>query len=48
MFSAVLKLIYLPGVPDLVLPEYSELPVRLQKQDGPELFLPPANGPVVS
>jgi hypothetical protein len=45
MFSAVLKLIYFPGAPNLVLPEYSELQARLQKQDGSELFLPPASGP---
>jgi len=45
MFSATPKLIYCPGAPDLVLPEYSDLWVCLQKQDGPELVLPPAIGP---
>ena len=45
MFRAVLKLTYFPGAPDLVLPEYSELQVRLQKQDEPKMLLPPAGGP---
>jgi hypothetical protein len=45
MFSPVLKLMYFPGVPDLMLAEYSELQARLQKQDGPGLFLPSASGP---
>jgi hypothetical protein len=45
MFRAVLKLIYFPGAPEPVLPEYAELQARLQKKDEPELLLPPANGP---
>ena len=45
MFRAVLKLTYFPGARDLVLPEYSELQVRLQKQDEPVMILPPASGP---
>ena len=45
MFRAVLKLIYFPGAPDSVLPEYSELQARLQKQDEPVMILPPASGP---
>jgi hypothetical protein len=43
MFSAVLKLMYFPVAPDLVLPEYSELQARLQKQDEPVMILPPAS-----
>jgi hypothetical protein len=45
MFSVVLKLICFPVIPDMVLPEYSELQERLQKQDKPVMILPPANGP---
>jgi hypothetical protein len=45
MFEAVLKLMHIPGASDWSLPEYSELQARRQKQDGPELFLPPANDP---
>ena len=44
MLSAVMKLTYFPGAQDLVLPEYSELQARLQKQDEPEMLLPPACG----
>jgi len=39
-----MKLTYFPVAPDLVLPEYSELQVRLQKQDEPEMLLPLAGG----
>ena len=44
MCRAVLKLTYFPAAPDLVLPEYPELQARLQKQDEPEMLLPPASG----
>jgi hypothetical protein len=44
MFRVVPKFIYYPGSPDLALPEYSELQVRLQKQDEPAMILPPASG----
>jgi hypothetical protein len=46
MFRAVLKLIYFPGAPNLALPQHPELQARLQKQDEPELLLPPASRPV--
>lgn len=45
MFRAALKLTYFPGARDLVLPEYSKLQARLQKQDEPEMLLPPASSP---
>jgi hypothetical protein len=45
MFRAVFKLTYFPKVPNLVLPEYSELQVRLQKADASVMILPPASGP---
>jgi hypothetical protein len=45
MFRAILKLTYLPGARDPVLPEYSELQARLQKKDEPVMILPPASSP---
>jgi len=45
MFSAVLKLMYVPVIPDMVPPEYSELQARLQNQDKPVIISPPASGP---
>ena len=44
MFRAILKLSYFPEAPDPVLPAYHELQARLQKQNEPERFLPPASG----
>ena len=44
MCRAILKLTYFPVAPDLVLPEYPELQARLQKQDKPEMLLPPVSG----